>query len=171
MAIQVRRGNYADLDKSKLVQGEPFVTLDKYDGDYYVGMAIAPNNVVRLATWDDLTDIKQDCLDAKDDAEQARDDAQAAQGLSEDSAEDSEAWAVGERNGTPVTSGDETWHNNSKYFAQQADTAWTNIDNAIDQVVPTVWLDFSDGILYYTGSSLGFYIDNSSGNLCWEVIV
>jgi len=68
MAIQVRRGNYADLDTSKLVQGEPFVTLDKYDGDYYVGMAIAPNNVVRLATWNDLTDIRTDCINARDEA-------------------------------------------------------------------------------------------------------
>lgn len=68
MAIQVRRGNYADLDTSKLVQGEPFVTLDQYDGDYYVGMAIAPNNVVRLATWDDLTDIRTDCVEARDEA-------------------------------------------------------------------------------------------------------
>ena len=172
MAIQVRRGNYADLDTSKLVQGEPFVTLDTApDGAHYIGMAIAPNNVVRLASYDDLTDIKQDCLDARDDAEQARDDAQAAQGLAEDSAEDAEAWAVGERNGTPVTSGDETWQNNSKYYAGQAQTAWTNIDNAIDQVVPTVWLDFTDGNLYYTGSSLGFFIDQTSGNLCWEVLV
>ena len=71
MAIQHRRGNYADLDISKLVQGEPFVTLDKVDGNYYVGIAIAPNNVVRLASWDDLTNIKVDC-------EQARDDAQAS---------------------------------------------------------------------------------------------
>lgn len=30
---------------------------------------------------------------------------------------EAEAWAVGERNGVPVTSGDETYHNNSKYWA------------------------------------------------------
>lgn len=33
---------------------------------------------------------------------------------------DSEAWAVGERAGTPVTSGDETFNNNSKYYASRA---------------------------------------------------
>ena len=32
----------------------------------------------------------------------------------------SEAWAVGERNGTPVTSGDETYNNNSKYWANRS---------------------------------------------------
>lgn len=40
-----------------------------------------------------------------------------------DSAEDSEAWAVGERSGTPVPYGDETYHNNAKYWADQASHA------------------------------------------------
>ena len=75
MAIQERRGNYADLDTSKLVQGEPFVTLDKVDGDYYAGIAIAPNNVIRFATWNNLVDIRQDCYDARDDAQAAESNA------------------------------------------------------------------------------------------------
>lgn len=33
--------------------------------------------------------------------------------------EDSEAWAVGTRNGSPVTPTDETYHNNAKYWAGQ----------------------------------------------------
>ena len=37
------------------------------------------------------------------------------------SAEDAEAWAVGERGGTPVESGDDTYHNNAKYYAEQAE--------------------------------------------------
>lgn len=165
MAIQHRRGNYADLDPSKLVQGEPFITLDNApDGHPFVGIAQSPNNVIRLASYDELTDIKQDCEDA-------RDDAVAAATNAENSECNAEAWAVGERGGVPVTSGDVTYENNSKYYAGQAEDAWTNIDNAIDQVVPTVWLDFTDGTLYYTGSSLGFYIDKTSGNLCWEVII
>lgn len=46
-----------------------------------------------------------------------------AQGYAEDSeesAEDSEAWAVGQRNGVDVPSTDPTYHNNSKYWASQA---------------------------------------------------
>lgn len=31
-----------------------------------------------------------------------------------------EAWAVGERKGVPVNESDQTYHNNSKYYAQQA---------------------------------------------------
>lgn len=34
-----------------------------------------------------------------------------------------EAWAVGTRNGVNVTSADETWHNNAKYYAQVAQSA------------------------------------------------
>lgn len=37
------------------------------------------------------------------------------------SAEDAEAWAVGQRNGTDVGSTDETYHNNSKHYAEQAE--------------------------------------------------
>jgi hypothetical protein len=34
--------------------------------------------------------------------------------------EQAEAWAVGQRNGTPVQDTDETYHNNAKYYAEQA---------------------------------------------------
>lgn len=48
----------------------------------------------------------------------------AAAALSEtaadDSAEDSEAWAVGQRGGVDVPSTDPTYHNNAKYWSQQA---------------------------------------------------
>lgn len=52
------------------------------------------------------------------------------------SAENSEAWAVGQRDGTDVESGDPTYHNNSKYYAELADDAKddaeTSADNAAD---------------------------------------
>lgn len=40
-----------------------------------------------------------------------------------DSAEDSEAWAVGQRSGQDVPSSDETYHNNAKYWAAEAQAA------------------------------------------------
>lgn len=52
-------------------------------------------------------------------AERAADSADAA----EEFAEDSEAWAVGQRNGVDVSSEDETYHNNSKYYAEEAATS------------------------------------------------
>ena len=138
MAIQVRRGNYADLDTSRLVQGEPFVTLDEYDGDYYVGMAIGPSNVVRLATWDDLTDIRTDCIDARDDAQES----------AENAAESEET---------------------ASEAATNAETYWGYIDDAVTLNIPEVSINFTTGQLEYTGSQLLFYIDNTSGNLMWNV--
>lgn len=56
-------------------------------------------------------------------AEEAADSASEAEGYAEDSQEwsvESEAWAAGQRNGVDVDSEDETYHNNSKYYAEQA---------------------------------------------------
>ena len=170
MAIQERRGNYADLDKSKLVQGEPFLTLDKVDGDYYAGIAIGPNNVIRFATWENLVDIRADCEDARDDAESARDDAQIAETNAENNALDSEAWAVGEKNGVPVPDTDPRHENNSKYYSEQSGIYWGYIDNAVDLVVPTVGINWATGELEYSGSQLLFYIDQATGNMMWNVV-
>lgn len=38
-----------------------------------------------------------------------------------DSEENAEAWAAGTRDGTAVESGDDTYHNNSKYYSEQAE--------------------------------------------------
>lgn len=51
------------------------------------------------------------------------DDCEAAQ-------ENSEAYAVGTRNGDPVASTDQTYHNNSKYYAEQAGDDATTAANA-----------------------------------------
>jgi len=60
----------------------------------------------------------QSASDAADSAASASESA----GQAEDSAEDAEAWAVGERNGEPVSVGDETYENNAKYWAEKAKT-------------------------------------------------
>lgn len=55
-------------------------------------------------------------------AESARAGAETARGAAEDSAEDAEAWAVGQRNGVDVPSTDPAYHNNAKYYKDQAQT-------------------------------------------------
>ena len=55
MAIQMRRGAYANLDKSKLVAGEVVVATD--NALDYVGVAKAPNKVIDLATKADLDNV------------------------------------------------------------------------------------------------------------------
>ena len=56
--------------------------------------------------------------EAVDNAEHSEQEAAASE-------ENAEAWAVGERGGEPVTSGDETFHNNAKYYAGYAYDAKT----------------------------------------------
>ena len=163
MAIQVRRGNLADLDTSKLVQGEPFVTLDKdSNNEYYVGVAIAPNNVVRLATQNELIDIRTDC-------ETYRNEAHTSATNAATSESNSEAWAVGERGGTPVTSTDPTYENNSKYYAGLSHDYWDLVDAAVSFVTPVVNMNFTTGQLEITGTSLVFSINTTTGNLEWDI--
>ena len=52
--------------------------------------------------------------------------------------EDSEAWAKGTRNGVAVTSSDETYHNNSKYYAQQSSASATSANTAANNAASAV---------------------------------
>ena len=64
-------------------------------------------------------------------AEEAEEAAESA----EESSEDSEAWAIGKRNGTPVSSSDPTYHNNSKWYSDNAQTMTSGkADKDIDSV-------------------------------------
>lgn len=53
MAIQMRRGNEADLDKSKLASGEIAVSLDEKK----VRVSRGNGDTIDLATMDDLQNI------------------------------------------------------------------------------------------------------------------
>lgn len=166
MAIKVRRGNYADLDKSRLVAGEPFTTLDRLpDGDYYVGMTIAPNNTVRLATWTNLETVLEECHDYAEAAEDSKDAAAISETNAENSALDSEAWAVGQKDGTDVPSTDPRYENNSKYYAELAGDYWDDVYDAVNRVTPTVSIDFNTGMLLIDGTSLYFGINQTTGFL------
>ena len=75
----------------------------------------------RTGTFVFILDVQRSALPADTDMsesdyqliEQAIEEAQ-------DAVEDSEAWAIGERGGIPVSPTDETYHNNAKYWAEQA---------------------------------------------------
>ena len=72
------------------------------------------------------------------------------------SALDSEAYAIGKRNGTDVGSSDPAYHNNSKYYAGEAGTAKTAAEAAKDAA--------QSAVLHYP------YVDPVTGNwMCWDV--
>lgn len=74
--------------------------------------------------------LVQEMIDAAEQAEgDASESAQAAAASARAAAtseSNSEAWAVGTRDGEPVPSTDETYHNNSKYYAERAAVSETN---------------------------------------------
>lgn len=59
-------------------------------------------------------------------AQEARDDAVSAAGSSEDSADEAEAWATGKIGGTDVPSTADQYHNNAKYYSDQASGSATS---------------------------------------------
>lgn len=109
MAITMRRGNFADFDPTKMQTGEWAVCLD----NGYVYMTLSPGNVIKLGTADS---IEQALALAQQYVSQAS--ASATSALT--SKRNAEAWAVGQKDGTDVPSTDPTYHNNAKYWAEQA---------------------------------------------------
>lgn len=92
-------------------------------------------------------------------ADNSADAAALSENNAEDSAEDSEAWAVGERNGVPVTSGDPTYQNNAKYWASQSGTS--TLSSMADVTITTP----ADGqILEYDSVSSKWINANASGS-------
>ena len=57
--------------------------------------------------------------------------------------QESEAWAVGERDGVPVPEEDDTYHNNSKYYKEQAEESATTAREAADEAVVIATSSFS----------------------------
>ena len=68
----------------------------------------------------EANEAKVVAVNAKTDAQTAKTAAETAKGAAEDSAEDAEAWAVGQRNGVDVPSTDPAYQNNAKYYKDQA---------------------------------------------------
>lgn len=102
----------------------------------------------------------------------------------EQASSNAEAWAVGERGGSPVDPTDDTYENNSKYYAEFADNRATDAETAsqaaedtLEEVIRvanniTFEVDFATGNLVYTDNSVySFSINETTGNLEWEVVV
>ena len=85
---------------------------------WYVGNVLAKSFMWRTFTGDDITGMVGDPPEAYESwlehlAEMGADILNDAK----DEVKNAEAWAVGERGGEPVVDGDETYHNNAKYWS------------------------------------------------------
>lgn len=97
------------------------------------GMTIATLNFVLRVQRDpaadgDISETELPAIIAEATEQMRR--AEAAAVVADGRAEDSEAWAVGTRDGSPVGSSDPTYHNNSKYYADEAGDAKTAAETA-----------------------------------------
>ena len=99
-------------------------------------------------------------------------------------ADESEAWAVGEKNGVPVASGAPQYNNYSKYYAAQAvgyaqaaEDSATAAEGILEQVQVasgnvSFSVNFTTGNLEYSSNAVyDFTINTTTGNLEWEVVV
>lgn len=113
MAIQTRRGDYADYDASKMLPAE-FATMLQNDPRAVDGKALhvafGPGVDKTLMTFEDADSMISEAVNTA--VEEATEDA-------EEFAQESEAWAVGTKDGTDVPSTDPQYHNNARYYAEQ----------------------------------------------------
>lgn len=88
-------------------------------------------------------------------ANNAYNKAETAQDSAKNYAEESEAWAIGTKNGEPTT--DETYHNNSKWWAELAQQSAEESGYA--------WFDVNEN----TGEAIVMITDNLDAELSFEV--
>lgn len=79
---------------------------------------------------DTTVSAKNTTVEAKDISVEAKNSAISAKDTAENKAQIAEAWAVGQKDGTDVPSTDETYHNNAKYYSEQADIAKIGAESA-----------------------------------------
>lgn len=131
MAIQMRRGQYKDLDPDKLIPGEWAVSLD----EKYVHMCFAPGVVMRMATYEAF---EQDMLEIQTILATCQDiltSVEAFERLAEQHVSQSEMWSVASKSwamgGTSTREGEDT--NNSKYWSQQSKSEADRAKNEADR--------------------------------------
>lgn len=92
---------------------------------------------------DEMREIAAETLQHAQDAEQSADDAAQEVLNAKNEVKNAEAWATGKRNGEDVPETDETYHNNAKYYAGQA-------QGVVDNTLAALGISVVDGMLCVT---------------------
>lgn len=138
---------------------------------------------VKLDTTDATTILNQ-CEQYRDDASGYATSASNSATASANEADDSEAWAVGEKNGVPVPNTAPQYNNNSEFYANQAN-GYAQASEAAEQAAEDILeqtqiasgnvsfsVNFSTGNLEYSSDAVyDFTINTTTGDLEWEVVV
>ena len=163
-------GSLAYIDLSYLIQQNEFT--DTTTIAFSVVSGVVSANIKAHSITDEH--LQTDYLA---DIRIAMSNAQAAASSADASKTQSESWAIG---GTQTRTGEDT--NNSKYFSEQSqayrnacedfrDQAQDLVDTATARLTGlTMQVNFTDGCLYYdVATGLILSIDDSTGNLMWEI--
>lgn len=125
----------SDLSEQMTVfAGEVVCELVLTQGTNILGTANFILNVEAAALSDDTvisdTDLPllQKAIEAAAEAATSAEEAANNASAAEESSEDSEAYAIGTRGGTDVTSDDPAYHNNAKYYAESVAETIENLD-------------------------------------------
>ena len=145
----MRRGNSADFDPNKLLPGEWAVSQDneKIYMCYSAGRVMEIGSAAAIVQYIEQAEAwatgekngvpvsnsepqyhnnayyySQQASTHATNAGTSETNAAASETAAANKVKDAEAWAAGTRNGSPVSSGDPAYHNNSKYWADQSAT-------------------------------------------------
>lgn len=134
MSVAIRGVAVSGNDETRAtlaVYGEFDVGESRWDGEGQAEGDVTPTQAEQLqaqyeAIMEDITDTKESAEIATTKAAEAKESvalAEAASGNATDRATDAEAWSTGQRNGRDVVRGDPAYHNNARYYSEQASMA------------------------------------------------
>lgn len=176
LILHHKDGTTLEIDLSELIDQTEFDTSDT------IGFTVLPNGHIKA---DILNGSVTDAMLRPDylaDIRVVQGAALVSQQEAYKSEMNSEAWAVGTKDGQAVKTTDTQYNNNSKYYS---DLALEKVDEAIEEVAEarelldnaskklssiTFWADLSTGHLYYeTASDITFYVDVNTGHLMFNL--
>lgn len=176
LLLTLNDGTVASISLADLIQ------INEFDDTPTVDFTVTNGRVSAIVPLGSIGDehLRTDYLA---DIKVAEANAAASETNSDARALDSEAWAVGQRDGANVLDTDPTYNNNSKYYSQVAgalkDTMVDIRDNA-EYLLETVtnrltglniMINYSDGHMYYDiNSGIRLGVNYNTGQLQYEIV-
>ena len=176
LLLTLNDGTVASISLADLIQ------INEFDDTPTVDFTVTNGRVSAIVPLGSIGDehLRTDYLA---DIRVAEANAAASETNSDARALDSEAWAVGQRDGANVPDTDPTYNNNSKYYSQVAQslkTAMEGIRDNAEGLLETatnrltglnIMVNYSDGHMYYDlNSGIRLGIDYNTGQLQYEIV-
>ena len=176
LLLTLNDGTVASISLADLIQ------INEFDDTPTVDFTVTNGRVSAIVPLGSIGDehLRTDYLA---DIKVAEANAAASETNSDARALDSEAWAVGQRDGANVLDTDPTYNNNSKYYSQVAGTlkdAMVDIRDDAEYLLETVtnrltglniMINYSDGHMYYDiNSGIRLGVNYNTGQLQYEIV-